>query len=611
MLPAMRSLTRCMLLWVLPPLIMARCSPAHHNGNMESSVYDLDALAAEYAEVIESLPNCPDAQKMVDVFFKAAEPQARASGLSTKEFLMYRFGANNLGLYLFEQECSDLEKTSNNVALFCARVEEKLPSTPLSRAALNRGLRLLARTDEPSFMQRVEQLISAGQQSPEARVALFTRGEHFRDSGRHKQAAVDFIRFWAWFPEEVKKMDAADTIRATLRRAGLSFEDAVLSCRDDHGIVAQSLLEEFVRAGETDFVAVRSTPPTLTSLYLDLCPDADRLRIAADEFLAREQAMPLERCLLSLRLGALYAGNLNLPGVCNAYKALCSSVDGILDQTQNPDGLVYMAEGCRTALQNLVRFDHYANSDPSLLQHAKSMGYKNLLLSVSDKYLALAQLAAGAQGQESYERLKTAIDEYVDIALKVNDRNRPIKAYRLFVDTFPNSPASPEILLALGDLLNSKLQLPSQACAVYQEVSEKYPDSFQSIVAMNKASVILYENGQYEKAYEICQLVIAEHSNTPQGDYACLTSAFCEAAMDLGDLAQQHLLEFCKARPQSPLVPKAMLWLGTQMLNQQKMDSAKNYFEDLLARYPTAEESRTAKDFVERLSNVERAGSGI
>lgn len=76
-----------------------------------------------------------------------------------------------------------------------------------------------------------------------------------------------------------------------------------------------------------------------------------------------------------------------------------------------------------------------------------------------------------------------------------------IELYNRFVQTYPNSPKSPEALFKLAQIYLNDLRIPKEACKFFEQICEKYPDTKE---AMNSLFMLGFiwanELHDYDKA---------------------------------------------------------------------------------------------------------------
>lgn len=606
------SIINLLLACVLSGLCSAGCASKDGAQDSQSLPSELQALAEKYADVIDQLPYHAQAEDVLLQFLQAAQPQAKVAGLTPEVYLMYQFPSNNLGLYCLDRFLKSNEMAAPEGALaFCAEVQQKAPATPLARAALARELSLLSTTDDAAFRSTCNRIISTMEKTPELKIALFTRAQYFAEHNQPKAAALDLLKLWAWYGDQIKAMDAEDSTLAAISNAGFAFESSVLSASRHPARIAQFFLDEFGAASIIEFDEACANAPGAVGAYLRWSPDVEKIKSAAPSSNSSEPLNNREKALQSLRQASLYAIRSDLPNVLENYQAALSSLTPLAGETTH-DATAYfgMKDCCWFALETLRKLDANLSTKDRGAQEFKNKSPK-IALSLADCYLELArQSTDGQEEEQNAVTFREAVDNYVLVALRFNDRKRAPQAYRLFVETFPRSSSSPEVLIALGDLLKSTYNLPSQACDAYREAADNYPDSPQKPMAKWKLAVALYEMDKYPESYETCLSIMAEFPGTSQADSASLTSAFCESAMGQPDLAEQHLEEFCRTKPQSPVAPKALLLLATQTLSMQNYEKASAYLQDLTERYPETTEALTAKEYLEILKNMEKTASG-
>jgi len=567
-----------------------RCSEGNPTQPMSHTGDALDVIVKQHAGTLENLPDDPSAQQVVERLLETAERNGMGSPDEVRASLMYRFANTNIGVYLLDKNVAQ-EADPDRVIDYCTEVEAKAPGTPLALAALNKRLQALLDGDPTAFLNACGAIVNARPAVPEARVAIFSRAQYAYETARYKEAARDFVRFWATWPQTVHAMALEDTVLSTLRLAGFRFEAGLLEL-EEADAAAKHLWTEWEAFPQDVHLEEDLAALSPASAYFRYTPDIPRIVLSLQSLPEPQKPDPL----YCVRLALLHTERLDAQELVKMVAAFVCAVGDTLQSSPPASSLEYLCMSSIVMIHELQKVRNFGANKISPRQ------VNELLLQINDHKLELARLLAADKGADGAPIFFDEVKRYVEVASDAGDYKKAGGGYRQFLAQFPNSESAPDALLALAEFTAKKLEAPAAAVDVYAELLQKYPNTPQAPVASVKSAILCYETKRTSDAYETVQLLLAEHPDCAQAMNARFLAALCEAELGLDDLAEEHMTEI--ARTPDPIAARALFWLGGRRIGEQAYDRAEEIFDDLMKRFPRTTYAKQAAAYMDRLAKI-------
>jgi len=578
---------------------LSRCSGPPQSPPKQASA--LDAIVAQYEQILDQLPNSPNIDPALDEIAATAVKEGKIPGQDPRRELIFLFPDNNIGLYLFEQARARLDP--NPLDQLLDAIEANAPNSAVDAAAFDSRLAALAPEPEKLLTACSQALEPSGADATRrGRVALYRRAIYQRQAGLPKHAALDLIRLYSLHPDAVKDMHAVPYISATLKDAGFILEADLLEKSPDPARAAAALWKEFAPAAHA-LDPQATIDLNATALYLRHAPD-----VAAIEQTASEPGIldsPLTRALHCARMARIALEAVQPEEAADRYALFTDAAETAIntpDLTQ--DDSIQLAQtlassylACRSFMSNGEQLRPNLDTIIKRLEpKTLALGQKMLTL-----YLA-AWLKTIPTGNDGAEKMIAQVDRVVEWAQR-DDHDTVLNAYNTFLDRYPDAPQAPDALAKLADYCQVRMRDSAKAATIYASLINKYPDAPNLEKAVLRQALALYENKDYRAALDTLSAFIQKKTDSPNVATARYMAALAEAALGLTDDAQAHMTSLVNEFPASTLAPRALYWLGMNHIMRQEYQDASDIFHMLADRYPQSEYAQRARSYI---SNLEK-----
>ena len=213
------------------------------------------------------------------------------------------------------------------------------------------------------------------------------------------------------------------------------------------------------------------------------------------------------------------------------------------------------------------------------------------------------RMFAFASDQLERPDLHGAILKFTERATRLNDREGPVEAFRLFIDAYPDAEATPQLLVELGDYHVDYLDSLDSGLDAFEEVTTRFSTSKWAPVAELKRCMALLEAKRTELAYESADNFLKAYpgsANVPQAKYL---RALCEGALGLDETALAAMRALSDDYPDSDSAAQALFWIGSHHIARQNYQEGKATFEELLQRFPDGRLAPKVRTYTKQLES--------
>lgn len=563
-------------------------------------------LLETYAEVIDRFPRHEQSSKVARMLVEAAVREGMADGESPEATLMYRFADDNLGLYLFDAIYERLAGESHEKAMeFLGRVALEAPGTAIAAMTMAKKLSYVLDRSPEDFLAQCDGLLDDGEAGRAARIALHMRIEHWAARGEVTAAALDALRFWALYPEVVERAAMKVSLAAYLREAGLLLEADVLEQPETAAIAAKSFHEEFASLGlsEPGMDSLAESLPFLQA-YCRFAPDVDRIRGSAPP----NDDGGFEAALYWSRLGRLAVRGLDGDTAVELYESYLDRVGHLLEGDRlDGESAAILGAVHKASLDALSKLfgEGGFSADVKGSWYRPGTDEADYFLSLFSKTgVRLACRVEETKAGLDSSGYWRSLDNHVEFVKGLQYHKEVIAAYSEFLERFPDSNEAPECMLRMGDYLGQDLESRTQAVETYRRLVQRFPEAPQAGEARFKEGMTLYEMGWHADAHGSFLLFLAEQPQNGKLVQVKLHSAFCEAALGMGDEAGAHLRELAEEFPDDPVADQVLFSLGKHAYANREYLEAIEVFKRLLKNHPGSEYGERARGLADELSTL-------
>lgn len=594
----MKTRTRIAFFVLAAAACLVRCSnPAEKAPAKQAGTFD--AAVAKYEQTLAQLPDADNAHEAIDEITRAAISGGKIKGEQPRLEMILLFQDDNLGLYLFEKACEDLETTKLEQLL--QRIESAAPGSAVEAAAFDRRLRGL---DPEQAVAACDDVLNAG---PEAaatrrgRVALYRRAVCRRQSGMPKQAALDLVRLYALHSKAVGEMKMGPYVSATLKEAGFLLEADMIAFALKPGRTAIALQNEFKPvAGDT---APGQTAQSATELYLRLAPDVAAIeqQVQADPTLVET---PLARALHFARMARIALEAVAPEEAAARYQLAAKAAENALGEKATVAEYGELAEVFGTSS---IVWRNFAKNGRRLRPNVEA-AYKRLetspttLLHDMDCLCLDAWVKALPPTKEGAGIMLAEVERVVERCGR-GEHETVLFAYEKFLKTYPDAPEAPAVMARLADYCQTRMNDAARAAEIYAGLIQKYPNNPDMEKAVMRHALALYESKDFQAALDTLNAFAEKNPGSRNLPTARYMAALSEAALGLDDQAEAHMTQIVNDYAAAPVAPRAIYWLGMNQVMRQDYDKAAEMFRLLVERYPDSNFTFRARQYI---ANIEK-----
>ena len=546
--------------------------------------------------------------KVIDALLNMAISEGRVEKDNADKSLMFLFPNDELGIALFHR--ISLAKANNNeLAPFIQEVQEQATNTAIEGASLSATLDILAHENWEGFLARCQQIIGTSESSSRTfRVALYTKAHFLNQHGELKEAALDFMHFWALYPDRVDDLMFGKIVPPVLKDAGFYYEAYMLS--SPRANEAAPYLWDYY--AKMDFNKAESGDVTERSLqeqYYSLAPQHTTL---LNELSGNTMASSLERIDLSARITFLARENRDYKAIGQSVEYFTKSIPQALIEAKNDVEQTRRISLCIEAVIDASSdVDSWLVPDKLVRSGLVEIDYETFILGVQESVLLLythywaLQKNHLANDTLTTDQFQHNVEQYLRMIEGFRMQNGILVGYDNFVDLFPESKFAPQCLYRKAEYCNSKMNAPLEATKTYQQLVDDYPNSEDAQQARLKLLLGLYTTEQFEEAYGHSQIILADEPDDQHTrSIALYISGLSLAGMGMDEEAQLAMETIVTQYPSSTKAVYALFWIGSNKLAQQEYSQALDIFTELVQKYPNDKLADRAKSYISKLSSL-------
>jgi TolA-binding protein len=553
-------------------------------------------------EIISEMPAHPESHAALDELCKAigGDDLDRPAALG---MLIDLQPDSNLGLFAFQAVLEEklFDARAADELSFCRAVRGRHPRNAVAAMALDRELKILAEKKSGELVSVCETVFAGEAMPAMERIARMRRAEYLRNTGDAKSAVLDYLSLWRSQPEKCSELGLGIATRACLREAGLILEAETFGDAMDKGELAAVLIDEF---------------KTASASYFQAAPHYEKMELANEA-----HATPFDRALNWARIGRLAVYRRETAAALNAFNEFTQAIEAMAESLRpksiavdsNEEAAIYTRiAGIQAEIQRSTEFffgdDEIARAlrgeGARRVSPSEQARLKKELRASDEKLFEASFVRAARDGEASAARL-------VQIAVRAKSCEKsPASAasiYERFANEFPGSAQSATFLRELAQIYKSDLKSPLKAAEVFGRVAGNFPDSPEAATARIEQGLCYYEGGKLEDALLALQEFAALHSDDHRVAIANFFAAISEAGLGMTEDAERHMTDLIHEHPQSPIAPRAYLWLGTHLFSRKDFRAAQSYFTELQARFPDSPQAAEARQYGARMKEMELA----
>lgn len=520
---------------------------------------------------------------------------------SAVELLIDSYRDHELGIRLLQARLDRLLAQGQEQAIqYCHRIINDHGDAPTAAYALDVLLDCLRNSAPDEYLKKCSETVG-GEATRLKKIALLSRINFYHDTGKTKLAALDTLRFWHLYPDKVESEKLKPFFSGNLQRAGWLLEDDVMRATTAPSADAGAFLSHLESVGVEESLLQNQAGNPIQQLYLDAPNTVTTLQRDIKALSLRDQATVFIHCA-RLELTRPKGGEA-LPLLSNYLKA----VEALLAESQGPECcLGLLNQGACRGLADYIRL---YGQPKNISQQAPSAGDIAQLMQALD-WLGGLQVTL----------CQRAVDEPIDSASPCNVVNladfleeigvprRSADLITSYLDSHPQAQQFAALQMKLGYLQRDKLEQPQKAAETFLKLFEIDPEGPYAVPAALCGAIMLVQQNDHARALvylqQLASVVEKQQPNYPQLLYL---TAVCEHALGAKEDAEARIADLVLNYAGNPTAAKALFWLGSTKLADQEYEEALGQFNELVARYPQTSEAKNAKEYINRLSELQKA----